>query len=270
VTDRDLLTRFRTLEHLEEMSIEEAREATDRELPMMFGPVEEVGLVQQLDERMRLYEPLGASSGWLVYFHGGGWAVGSLDSHDGVARHLCSQARCAVVAVDYRLAPEHPFPAALEDAWEATRQVAGTTTERVAVGGDSAGGNLAAVVARRARDSNIAVALQLLVYPALDLRWNSHWMSQYLDGHPATDPDASPVLAGDLAGVAPALILSCGGDELKPQADAYAERLEAAGVPVRHIVYPDLIHNAYCMPGVLPGARKMLEDSAEALAASFR
>ena len=252
------------------MPIVEARALNDREAAVMFGPAEEVNLVEPLTSRMRLYEPDPATNGWFIYFHGGGWAVGGFKSHDGVARFLCNHAGCAVVAVDYRLAPEYPFPAALEDAWEATQWVAANTAAPIAVGGDSSGGNLAAVVARRARDSDLPLAMQLLVYPALDLRYDSHWMRQYLAGHSADDPDASPLLASDLRGVAPAVILSCGLDELKPQADAYVARLEEAGVAVRHIVYPGLIHNAYRMPGVLPGARKMLEDSAGALAAAFR
>ena len=264
-----MLKQFVSLDGLEELSIEEARTVNDREAPIMFGPVEEVGSIEQLTTRMRLYRPERAGAGTLVYFHGGGWAVGGFESHDGVARHLCRHAGCDVVAVDYSLAPEHPFPAALEDAWHATRWVVGNNAGRVAVGGDSSGGNLAAVVALRARDTRIELALQLLVYPALDLRHDSYWMKMYLGWHSADDPDASPALAADLHGVAPALILSCGRDELKPQADAYTERLRQAGVPVRHIVYPDLIHTAYRMPGVLPGARKMLEDSAAALSDAF-
>jgi acetyl esterase len=254
--------------------IAEARLVYDREAPVMFGPVEDVASSEDRTIaggiRARVYRPNAAPLGTLAYFQGGGWAVGGLDSHDGVARFLCAHTPCTVVAVDYAKAPEHPFPAALEDAWAATRWVAFNLSKPLAIGGDSSGGNVAAVVARRARDSEVPLALQLLVYPALDLRHDSHWMRQYLGGHPADDSDASPLLAGDLSGVAPALILSCGLDELKPQADAYAARLEEAGVALRHIVYPDLIHTAYRMPGVLPGARKMLEDSAEALAAAFR
>ncbi len=256
------------------MPIGEARVVNDREAALMFGRVEDVAFAEDRTIaggiRARVYQPNETPRGTLAYFHGGGWAVGGLDSHDGVARFLCARTPCTVVAVEYAKAPEHPFPAALEDAWAATRWVAFNLPKPLAIGGDSSGGNVAAVVARRARDSDIALALQLLVYPALDLRHDSHWMRQYLAGHPADDPDASPLVAGDLSGVAPALILSCGLDELKPQADAYAARLEEAGVAVRHIVYPGLIHSAYRMPGVLPGARKMLEDSAEALAAGFQ
>lgn len=256
------------------MPIAEARIVNDREAPAMFGSIEEVASADDRTIaggiRARVYEPKESPRGTLAYFHGGGWAVGGLDSHDGVARFLCARTPCAVVAVDYALAPERPFPAALEDAWAATRWTAFNLPKPLAIGGDSSGGNVAAVVARRARDSEIPLALQLLVYPALDLRSDSHWMRQYLAGRSAEHADASPALAADLSGLAPALILSCELDDLRPQADAYTDRLQKAGVEVRHIVYPGLIHTAYRMPGVLPGARRMLEDSAEALAAAFR
>lgn len=255
------------------LPIGEARTVNEREAPLMFGPVEDV---RSADDRLvagniraRLYQPLAPAAGTLVYFHGGGWALGGVDSHDGVTRFLCARTPCRVLAVEYAKAPEHPFPAALEDAWAATRWAARNLPGPLAIGGDSSGGNLAAVVARRARDSEVPLVLQLLVYAALDLRFDSHWMRQYLAGHSADDPDASPVLAEDLRGVAPALLLSCEPDELRPQADAYAERLREAGVEVRHIVYPDLIHSAYRMPAVLPAARQMLEDSATALAKAF-
>ena len=254
------------------MPIEEARAVNDHDAPLMFGPVERVASAEDRmvagTIRARRYEPVDAAAGTLVYFHGGGWSLGGLESHDGVARFLCARTPCRVLAVEYAKAPEHSFPAALEDAWSATRWAASNLPGPVAIGGDSSGANLAAVVARRARDSEVPLALQLLVYGAFDLRRESHWMRQYMAGRSPDDPDASPIL-GDVAGVAPALVLSCGLDDLKPQSDAYAAHLEAAGVAVRHIVYPELIHNAYRMPAVLPGARKMLEDSAKALAAAF-
>jgi acetyl esterase len=268
-----VLAEFASLDGLEAMPIETAREVNDREAAVMFGPVDEVGAIEnRLVEGsipVRAYQPQGSARGTLVYFHGGGWAVGGLESHDGVARFLCRHAGCTVVAVDYRLAPEHRFPAALDDAWAAAGWAFAQMHGPFAVGGDSSGGNLAAVVARRARDHGTELALQLLVYAALDLSRDSHWMRQYLGGQPADDPDASPLSATDLGGLAPALILSCGLDDLRPQADAYEQDLSRAGVEVRHLVYPDLIHGAYRMPAVLPGARRMLEDSAAGLARAF-
>jgi acetyl esterase len=188
-----------------------------------------------------------------------------------------------VVSVDYRLAPQHRFPAAVEDACAATAWAAehaseiGGDSRRLAVGGDSAGGNLAAVVATWARDRSVPVGLQLLVYPVLDCALEAeasddygYWVRSYLRAvGDAADPDASPMRAAELRGVGPALILSCGADPLREQAEAYERRLREAGVPTDHLVYPDLIHGAYRMPGVLDGARRMLEDSAASLIKAF-
>ena len=205
----------------------------------------------------------------IFFVHGGAFVSCPAPTYTFYAAWLVRATGARAFVVDYRLAPEHRFPAALEDAWAATRWASGHAGGPLAIGGDSSGGNLAAVVARRARDHGIHLVLQLLVYPALDLTGDVYWFRQYLGEHTAADPDASPLLAGDLGGVAPALILSCELDELRPQAAAYEHALSRAGVPVRHVVYPGLIHTAYRMPGVLPGARRMLEDSAAALADAF-
>jgi acetyl esterase len=255
----------------------------------MFGPVERIFAIEERDItgpggdlRVRIYRPDGGVRlPVMVYFHGGGWVVGGLDSHDGVTRHLCAHGRCMVVAVDYRLAPEHRFPDALEDAWAATVFVhehlaeLGGDASRLVVGGDSAGGNLAAVVAMRARDAHLPLKLQLLVYPVLDCSglaagtgdeaygW---WVQRYLrDASDGLNPDASPLLAADLRGLAPAVILSCDEDILRHEAAAYERRLRDAGVAVDHIHYSGLIHGAYRMPAVLDDARKMLDDSVAAL-----
>jgi acetyl esterase len=272
---------------LTSLPVDVAREVNDREAAAMFGPVESVAHVSERgipgpagEIRTRIYRP--DSEGELpvlVYFHGGGWVVGSLDSHDGVSRFLAGNGRCVVVSVDYRRAPEHRFPAALEDAWAATRWVhdhaseIGGDTGRLAVGGDSSGGNLAAVVALRARDAGLPLDLQALVYPVLDCVGApdvAYWVSQYLGKEAdAMNPDASPLRAADLQGVVAALVLSCGLDPLMEQGEAYVRRLGEAGVTARHICYPDLIHGAYRMPGVLPAARRMLEDTASALVNAF-
>jgi acetyl esterase len=275
VTER--LSQFVSLEHLGEMPVGEARAVNDREAAVMFGPIEEVGSVRdevvEGDLPVRIYEPTPPALGTLVYFHGGGWVVGSLDSHDGVVRHLCRHAGCTVVAVDYRLAPEHRYPDALEDAWTATSWAYRNLKRPLAIGGDSAGGNLAAVVARWARGREFQLAVQLLVYPVLDLTAEGKlsdywWNGQYLgtNATAAGEADASPLLADDLAGLAPVFMQSCTLDPLRTQATRYEARLREAGVQVGHKVYPDLVHGAYRMPGVLPGARAMLDDSAAAVA----
>lgn len=288
---RQRLAGFVSLEGLPALPVEVARQVNDREAAVMFGPVEPVWRV---DDRalpgpagnlpVRIYRPSAAvGAPLLVYFHGGGWVVGGLDSHDGVARFLSVHGRCMVVAVGYRLAPEHRFPAALDDAWAATLWLQahagelGADPDSVAVGGDSAGGSLAAVVARRARDRRLDLALQLLVYPALDCSPGApasgevdYWLTQYLpQAKDRFHPDASPLRADELRGLPAAFLQSCELDPLKVQAEAYATRLRDSGVRAEHTSYPGLIHGAYRMPGVLPGARRMLEDSAAALVAAF-
>lgn len=282
---------------LEPAEVRLAAEATAADL---FGPTDAVGAV--IDQalpgpvRIRVYRPAGGARGLpaLVYFHGGGWVAGSLDTHDGVCRALCARTPCAVVSVDYRLAPEHRFPAAVEDAWAATAWVAehagsiGGDASRIAVGGDSAGGTLAAVVALRARDHGLALGLQLLVYPATDhdletpsyrefasgygltrdgMRWYwGHYLGPDGDG---SRPEASPLRADDLTGVAPACVLTVEFDPLRDEGEAYAERLRAAGVPVERRRAAGLIHGAYRMPGAIPRAGELLDASVAALRAAF-
>lgn len=284
-----------------ELAPEEARRNTEAAAPGLFGPVEPVGAVADRTlpgpVHVRVYEPAAVERdrGVLVFFHGGGWVTGSLDSHDGVCRTLAATTPCAVVAVDYRLAPEHRFPAAVEDAWTATAWVAehaaslGADPARIAVGGDSAGGTLAAAVALRARDRGLRLSLQLLVYPVCDaacdtpsyrdcaegygltaaaMRW--YWQ-QYLgpDGDPA-DPEASPLRARELAGAAPALVLTAEHDPLRDEGEAYAARLREAGVPVTLVRYDGLIHGFYRMPAAIGRARDALSASAAALRVAFR
>lgn len=269
------------------MPVEAAREINDREAAVMFGPLEPVVSIEEREIvgglRARIYRPAAHEVlPVLVYFHGGGWVVGSLDSHDGVARFVANHAGVLVVSVDYRRAPEHRFPAPVEDALASVTwahehgEDVGGDGARLAVAGDSSGGNLAAVVARHARDRGMHLALQLLVYPALDSRpeavdhESAWWLRQYLRSEAdGLDPDASPLLAKDLRGVAAAFMLSCELDPLRHQADAYVARLREAGVAADHVCFDGLIHGAYRMPAVLPGAREMLTASADALRRAF-
>jgi len=217
----------------------------------------------------------------VVFFHGGGWVLGNLDTHDPMCRALCSGAGCVVVSVDYRLAPEHRFPAASDDALAATRWVAAHATEiggdpaRIAVAGDSAGGNLAAVTALRIRDDGgPAPRGQLLIYPGLGYpspptpsyiengegygmtRESAVWFwDQYLgDASRAANPLASPLLAPNLRGLPPALIITAEYDVLRDEGERYAERLRAAGVPVRLSCYDGVHHRFAELIGILDQA----------------
>ncbi|SFP66502.1 acetyl esterase [Amycolatopsis arida] len=239
-----------------------------------------------------LYTPEGlpTGSGLLVFFHGGGWVVGTRQSHDNTARFLAKHADVRVLSVEYRLAPEHPFPAATEDALAAFDHAhakatdLGADPERIAVGGDSAGGNLAAVVAQLAtRRGGPAPAFQLLIYPAVDatvrrrsreLFGNGFFltdehMTWFLDhyapeGVRRADPRLSPLLAEDLGGLPPAYIATAGFDPLRDEGEAYARRLAEAGVPVALSRQSDLIHGYVNFLGV---GRRFVEATAEAAGA---
>ncbi|NEB78958.1 alpha/beta hydrolase [Streptomyces sp. SID14478] len=232
----------------------------------------------------------------VVFFHGGGWVIGDLDSHDATARGLCRDAGAVVVSVDYRLAPEAPFPAAVEDAYAAVCWVADHAAElgadpgALTVAGDSAGGNLAAVVAHIARDEGGPhIARQVLVYPATDARQKAgsfaanadgyfltavhcHWFrEQYLgpDGDPA-HPHVSPLLVEDFAGLPPAHVVTAGCDPLCDEGRAYAQALRDAGVPVTESRFPGMFHGFFGFPDLLEDARRARADVAEVIASTVR
>ena len=249
---------------------------------------------------LRLYRPEGAperDAPALVFFHGGGWVIGDLDSHDGVCRQIAARAGCAVVAVDYRLAPEHPAPAAAEDCIAALHWVAGHAADlgidphRLAVGGDSAGGSLSAVAAVAAREAGLALRCQILIYPSVDNRPDAphypsraanrqvppllpdvlHWfMSQYMPD-PALGRDwrQSPMMIADKAGLPPALVIVAERDPLHSEGLAYADALEAAGVPVSRLDEPGMIHGFITMRGVLSAADRAFAAIADALRTRF-
>ena len=212
---------------------------------------------------VRIIRPLGeVASGTVVYFHGGGWIVGDLDSHQAHAARIANRAGCVVVNVDYRMAPEHRFPAAAEDAIDALDWAAaniarlGGDGARLAVAGDSAGGNLAAVAAIHARDAGLPLAAQLLIYPAPDFRSrvrNPRMVEKLYLGEDcvalAEDWKASPIVA-DLTGVAPAIIGVGVHDYLYADNVAFVARLRASGVPVTFREYPDLNHSFFSYAGV--------------------
>jgi acetyl esterase len=220
----------------------------------------------------------GAPRPALAYFHGGGWVQGDLETHHGLCARLAEWSGVLVVAVDYRLAPEHKFPAAVEDSLAAYRWVAargreiGADPARVGVGGDSAGGNLAAVVSQLAAAEAAPVpACQVLIYPAVDFAMDTASHAELEDAHviprdrvlwyaqqylrsevDRVDPRASPMRAPDLRGQPPALIVTAGFDPLRDEGQAYAERLRAAGVPVRYREYPGQIHAFVSLTKVIP------------------
>lgn len=243
---------------------------------------------------IRAYRPAGADKTQalpaLVYFHGGGWTIGDLDTHDVLCRQLANGARCEVFSVEYRLAPESPFPAAVEDCIAATEFVAQSSkSDRIAVGGDSAGGNLAAVVALHARDTGgPALCFQLLIYPATDQHMRTESVRRNGDGYlltrvlmelfranylprPADYADwrASPALAHSHAGLPPALVITAGFDPLLDEGRQYAELLARAGVEVAYRAYPDMVHGFIVMGGVLDTANAAVADCCAALRRAF-
>ena len=233
---------------------------------------------------VRIFHGSAAPGPTLVWLHGGGWAVGSIASHEPMFRRLAASTPCTVVAPEYRLAPEFPFPAGLEDAVGCVRwAVEWANGAPVAVGGDSAGGNLAAVVARRLRDEGVELALQVLAYPVTDHQFETpsyaehgvglnltrrkmewYW-SLYLAGADPLHPDASPLRATDLRHVAPALVQVAEYDPLLSEGVAYAEALARDGVPVRLTRYPGVIHGFLRMPALTPAADAGLAEIAAAV-----
>jgi acetyl esterase len=286
---------------LHELSVTEAREAELIEIERVQPEpvshvVDRVLHLGGLDVTVRIYIP-GATRPLpvLVYFFGGGWVLGSVNAVDPICRRLANATPCAVVSVAYRRAPEHPFPAGLEDCYAVTRWVAesgaelGVDPRRVAVGGASAGGNLAASVALLARQRGAPkLALQLLVYPPLDYRadappseeetdpllfgsrdvvwcW-SHYLADAADGD---DPLASPLRADDLRGLPPALVVTAELDPLRPQGELYAARLVEAGVGTDLVRFDGAIHGFFSKPDRFDAARDAQALAAAALRRAF-
>lgn len=230
----------------------------------------------------------------LVWYHGGGWVIGDLETHDGICRDLANAIGCVVVSVDYRLAPEHPFPAAVDDAFAALEWVSARADElggdpaRLAVGGDSAGGQLAAVTAIAARDADISLVFQLLVYPAVEHEFERPSMienaegylltreaMQWFYGHYLTNPaDAddwrvTPARAKNLAGLPPALVITAEFDPLRDQGIAYADALAAAGNTVTATTYEGVFHGFFSMGAMLDRAKVAVDDATELVRDAF-
>ncbi|CAH0279993.1 alpha/beta hydrolase [Roseomonas sp. CECT 9278] len=287
---------------LHELTPDEARAGNTAARPILQPDPPEVAMVADLScpgpagpVRLRQYRGRGTPDGavlpCLLYLHGGGWVIGDLDSHDQLCRSLANHLGAAVIAVDYRLAPEARFPAAVEDAVAALRFVAAEAARlmidpaRIAVGGDSAGGNLAAVLALMGRDGSVpAPCFQMLLYPATDMAGNTPSAQRFTEGYPLTSkgmqwfidhyaPDraqridwrASPLRAASLAGTPPAFVMTCGHDPLLDEGREYARRLDEEGVHVTHLHVADQMHAYLGMGRMIPAAELTLRQAAAAL-----
>jgi acetyl esterase len=242
---------------------------------------------------VRIYRPVDGVLPALVYFHGGGWSIGDLNSADPMCRRLAAEAGCVVVSVDYRLAPEHPFPAAVEDGYAATAEVVrhagryGVRPGAVAVAGDSAGGNLATVTARLARDDGITLVHQLLMCPNTDSGLDSPSFTEFGEGYglsaasmayffghylglaDRSDPRIAPLRAGDLSGMPPATIMTAEYDILRDEGEEYARALAAAGVPVELRRFDGMVHNFVTLPEVFDDATTARAWAVERLRQAF-
>lgn len=288
---------------LETLSPVEARRAAIDGMKASEGNAEPLLCIEDLripgpdcEVPVRVYTPHGSSPRpAMVYFHGGGWVVCNLDTHNVVCSAIANRSGAVVVAVDYRLSPEHKFPAAVIDCYAATSWVAqnaarlGVDPKRISVGGDSAGGNLGTVVALRSRDEQgPEIALQVLVYPVTDLstfdtpsyeefaedhrltkvamEWfRCHYLRREEDGR---NPHASPLLAPDLSGLPPALVITAECDPLRDEGEAYAKRLEQAGVPVTCTRYEGMIHPFFSLSGAIPRGLDAIQQVADAVRAA--
>lgn len=285
------------------LSLAEARAADLAAIQAAAGDPEPVAGVSERmipgpggDLLIRFYEPdAGRDRPALLYFFGGGWTLGTVDTCDAVCRTLTNSVGCVTVSVGYRLAPEHPFPAALEDCYAAVSWVAehagslGVDPARIAVGGDSAGGNLAAVVSLALRDrGGASLCHQLLVYPNTDSfsdtlsMWQNddpllfnrksvdwYWSHYLVDERQGLDPLVSPLRAEDLSGLPPATVITAEYDPLRDEGEAYAGRLGEAGVPVEARRYDGMVHGFFAMAGTLDRARDALDYAAGRLRDAF-
>jgi acetyl esterase len=267
--------------------LELTHEGREPEHLVPVGSIEDITLPGAAGElKARIYRPDGEGPfPTVAFFHGGGWVIGNLDTHDNMARNVCRGSRAVVVSVDYRLAPEHPFPAAADDAVAAARWVAEHLgelgrNERLAVAGDSAGGNLAAVVAQQLHADGTPLVGQFLIYPAVDAggeypsrvqNARGYLLEQpsmdWFYGHYAgawddvKDPRLSPLHAADLAGLPPAVIVTAEFDPLRDEGEAYGKALRAAGVDAEVRRYDGMIHGFFDMGTISPAAQAAIDES---------
>ena len=248
--------------------------------------------------RFRRYRPQGGATGplpTLIYYHGGGFVIGNIETHDSTCRRLANKSRCQVISIDYRLSPEHPFPAPIDDGVAAFRHIRdnaasfGADAKRLAVGGDSAGGAIAAVVCQVLRDSGQqGPAFQMLIYPATDSSKQSasrvafaegyfltkdlmdwFWKAYVPAGSDLADLRLSPLLAKDFTGLPPAFVLTAGYDPLRDEGRAYAERLIEAGIKTTYANYPGTIHGFFSLTRFLSQGLKANDEAAAVMGAHF-
>jgi len=273
---------------LHELTPEEARSAR-KFLQELVGKGPAMARAEEVtigEFKSRLFVPHGESRGMLVWFHGGGWVLGSLEESDTLGRMLAKELSMQVLVAGYRLAPEHRFPTAVEDAWAALEWAAPRANGALFVGGDSAGGNLAAVTSLRARDRRgPKIALQILVYPVVDARLDRpscldkdnalaltqegmNWFWNHYAPDPAERllPEASPLRAADFSGLPPAVVLTAEHDVLRDEGEAYAQALLGAGVPVAFKRFEHQIHTFFTLVNVLPGSAEGLRFVARSAA----
>lgn len=286
---------------METLTPEQARAA----MILPKGEVEPVGKVKdrtipgpEADIPVRVYYPKEVQETYpaLVYYHGGGWVVGNLDSHDNICRAITNIANCVTISVDYRLAPEHKFPAAVVDSYGAVQYIYEHAEDfqvdrsRIAVGGDSAGGNLAAVVTNLAKEKNSpSICFQLLIYPStkltgeptVSMKENSEgyfltsgamaWFRDcYLNGeHDKQNPQVSPMLYEDFKDLPPALVITAEYDPLRDEGEEYAQKLSEAGVEVESIRYDGAIHGFVSMAAVIDQGKDALDQAGKALKKAF-
>ena len=288
----------------EKMTAPEARQAMDQMAAVTRGPGEPVAKVEdrnipgpEVPVPVRIYFPEGAAPFPVtVFYHGGGWVIGNVDSHDALCRKLTNAIGCVTVSVDYRLAPEAKFPAAAEDCYAATRWVSenaaalGCDPKRLAVCGDSAGGNLAAVVPLMARDrGKPPIAFQVLIYPCTDGGLETGSMRELAEGYFLTrgamvwfwnhyvrdhndrsNPYAAPIHAPELKGLPPALVITAEYDPLRDEGEAYAAKLRAAGVPVTVTRYDGTIHGFVSMADNLDKGKEAIKQVVSTLKTAFK
>lgn len=269
-----------------DQTVEQRRQAY-LALAVLAGPGPDIGRVQDVyiaGVRCRLYQA-DNPQGIVIFIHGGGFVIGDLDTHDEPCRQVALESGATVIAVDYRLAPEDPFPACVDDVWAVFQAISADVSAygsgKIVLTGDSAGGNLAAVVAIMARDAGLDVAMQLLIYPSVDVLDKSPSMTENGQGNYilstdiidwyaakyAADPvdwRASPLLADSLVGVAPALVVTAEYDPLRDQGIAYARRLSQAGVSVTHSNYDGMVHAFFQLGPLVDAAKQAVSEVAAA------